>query len=406
MSVFRYFRAPGGWRNPEVLMIFMALAMPLSFSTWRALLNNFAVERASFGGVEIGILQSLREIPGFLAAAVVFLLFIMREQTIAMVSLMLLGLGTAATGFFPSVIGLYVTTVIMSIGFHYYETVRQSLVLQWIDKERAPRFMGQIISVGSFSGIAALLLVYILLDLGKMDMTWVYLIGGGLTIGFTIFCRLAFPAFPQKVEQHKRLVMRRRYWLFYALTFMAGARRQIFIVFAGFLMVEKFGFDAAQITLIFLAGGVLTVIAAPILGHLIGRWGERRALAFEYIGLIVIFTSYAFVETPWIVVTLYILDNVFFSMAIAIKTYFQKIAEPADMAATAGVAFTINHIAAVVLPVTFGLLWALSPAAVFLTGTAIAVFSLALSLLVPNIPTPRNVALVGWFATMPDAAAR
>lgn len=369
-------------------------------------MNNFAVERASFGGVEIGILQSLREIPGFLAAAVVFLLFIMREQTIAMVSLMLLGLGTAATGFFPSVIGLYVTTVIMSIGFHYYETVRQSLVLQWIDKERAPRFMGQIISVGSFSGIAALLLVYILLDLGKMDMTWVYLIGGGLTIGFTIFCRLAFPAFPQKVEQHKRLVMRRRYWLFYALTFMAGARRQIFIVFAGFLMVEKFGFDAAQITLIFLAGGVLTVIAAPILGHLIGRWGERRALAFEYIGLIVIFTSYAFVETPWIVVTLYILDNVFFSMAIAIKTYFQKIAEPADMAATAGVAFTINHIAAVVLPVTFGLLWALSPAAVFLTGTAIAVFSLALSLLVPNIPTPRNVALVGWFATMPDAAAR
>ena len=406
MSIFRYFRAPGGWRNPEVLMIFMALAMPLSFSTWRALLNNFAVERASFGGVEIGILQSLREIPGFLAAAVVFLLFIMREQTIALVSLMLLGLGTAATGFFPSVIGLYVTTVIMSIGFHYYETVRQSLVLQWIDKERAPRFMGQIISVGSFSGIAALLLVYILLDLGKMDMTWVYLIGGGLTIGFTIFCRLAFPAFPQKVEQHKRLVMRRRYWLFYALTFMAGARRQIFIVFAGFLMVEKFGFDAAQITLIFLAGGVLTVIAAPILGHLIGRWGERRALAFEYIGLIVIFTSYAFVETPWIVVTLYILDNVFFSMAIAIKTYFQKIAEPADMAATAGVAFTINHIAAVVLPVTFGLLWALSPAAVFLTGTAIAVFSLALSLLVPNIPTPRNVALVGWFATMPDAAAR
>ncbi|HEC90098.1 MAG TPA: MFS transporter [Alphaproteobacteria bacterium] len=387
-------------------MIFMALAMPLSFSTWRALLNNFAVERASFGGVEIGILQSLREIPGFLAAAVVFLLFIMREQTIAMVSLMLLGLGTAATGFFPSVIGLYVTTVIMSIGFHYYETVRQSLVLQWIDKDRAPRFMGLIISVGSFSGIAALLLVYLLLDLGKMDMTWVYLIGGGLTIGFTIFCRLAFPAFPQKVEQHKRLVMRRRYWLFYALTFMAGARRQIFIVFAGFLMVEKFGFDAAQITLIFLAGGVLTVIAAPILGHLIGRWGERRALAFEYIGLIVIFTSYAFVETPWIVVTLYILDNVFFSMAIAIKTYFQKIAEPADMAATAGVAFTINHIAAVVLPVTFGLLWALSPAAVFLTGTAIAVFSLALSLLVPNIPTPRNVALVGWFATMPDAAAR
>ncbi len=403
MSIFRYFRAPGGWRNPEVLMIFMALAMPLSFSTWLALLNNFAIERASFGGVEIGILQSLREIPGFLAAAVIFLLFIMREQTIALVALMLLGLGTAATGFFPSVIGLYVTTVIMSIGFHYYETVRQSLVLQWIDKDRAPRFMGQIISVGSFSGLAALLLVYLLLNFGEMDMTWVYLIGGGFTIGFTLFCRLAFPAFPQKAKQHKHLVMRRRYWLFYALTFMAGARRQILVVFAGFLMVERFGFDAAQITLMFLAAGILIVIIAPIFGNLIGRWGERRALVFEYIGLIVIFTAYAFVKTPWIAVVLYILDQMFFSMAIAIKTYFQKIAEPADMAATAGVAFTINHIAAVFIPVAFGFLWMVSPAAVFLVGTAIAVISLALSLLVPNIPTPRNVALIGRFRTMPGA---
>ncbi len=404
MDIIHYFRAKDGWRTPEVLMIFMALAMPLSFSTWQALLNNFAIERASFGGVEIGILQSLREIPGFLAAAVVFLLFLMREQTIALVSLMLLGLGTAATGFFPSVIGLYVTTVIMSIGFHYYETVRQSLVLQWIDKERAPRFMGQIISVGSFAGLAALAMIYLLLDLGEMDMTWVYVIGGGLTLGVTLFCRLAFPAFPQKVEQHKHLVMRRRYWLFYALTFMAGARRQILVVFAGFLMVEKFGFDVSQITLMFLANGVLIVIVAPILGKLIGRWGERRALAFEYIGLIAIFTAYAFVETPWVAVVLYILDHIFFSMAIAIKTYFQKIAEPADMASTAGVAFTINHIAAIVIPVAFGFLWVMSPSAVFLTGSAIAVISLVLSLLIPNIPTPQNVAMIGRFRAVPGTA--
>jgi len=404
MNVLHYFRAKDGWRNPEVLMILMAMAMPLSFSTWMALLNNFAVERAAFGGVEIGILQSLREIPGFLAFAFVFLLFIMREQTVAIVSLMLLGLGTAATGFFPSFIGLCITTMIMSVGFHYYETVRQSLVLQWIDKEHAPHFMGQIISVGSFSGLAALGLIYLLIDFGDLDMTWVYVFGGGVTIAITLFCRLGFPSFPEKVEQHKHLVMRWRYWLFYALTFMAGARRQIFVVFAGFLMVEKFGFGVAQITLMFLANGVLTVFIAPMIGKLIGRWGERRALVLEYIGLTLVFTAYAFVETPWIAVGLYILDHMFFSMAIAIKTYFQKIADPQDMATTAGVAFTINHIAAVVIPAAFGFLWLISPAAVFLVGAAMAAASLALALLIPHLPTPENVAMVGRFRTVPEAA--
>ncbi len=131
----------GGWRSPRGLLILMAAAMPLSFSTWQALLNNFAVERAGFTGVEIGILQSIREIPGFMAFAVVFLLLIFREQTLGLLALLLLGIGAALTGFFPSALGLYLTTVLMSTGFHYYETVRQSLTLQWVEKDHAPHFL-------------------------------------------------------------------------------------------------------------------------------------------------------------------------------------------------------------------------------------------------------------------------
>ena len=123
------------WKRPEILLILMSIALPLSFSTWQALLNNFTIERAAFTGVEIGILQSLREVPGFLAFSVVFLLLIFREQPLAFVSLLFLGVGTAITGFFPSEYGLYITTIIMSVGFHYFETLRQSLALQWLDKE-------------------------------------------------------------------------------------------------------------------------------------------------------------------------------------------------------------------------------------------------------------------------------
>lgn len=383
-----------GWRSPTTLLFIMAAAMPLSLGTWMALINNFAVERAAFTGADIGVLQSLREVPGFLSFAVIFLLLLFREQTLALTALILLGVGTALTGAMPSFWGLMFTTLLMSTGFHYYETVNQSLQLQWLKRGETAAALGKLIATGAFASLAAYGIIYLALDLGGLPMEWVYLLGGGTTAAIALFARIAFPHFPEQVEQRKRLILRRRYWLYYALTFMAGARRQIFVVFAGFLMVEKFGFDAAAITLMFLVNMAINLFAAPRIGRLIGHWGERRALTLEYIGLMIIFTAYALVNTAWIAVGLYIVDHLFFAMAIAMKTYFQKIADPADIAPTAGVAFSINHVAAVVIPAAFGLLWLVSPAAVFLTGTVMAACSLMLARLVPDAPEPGNE--VAW----------
>ena len=364
----------------------MASAVPLSFATWNNLINNFAIERAAFSGAEIGILQSLREIPGFLAFAVVFILLVVREQSLALWSLLLLGIGTAATGFFPTVLGLYLTTVVMSLGFHYYETVQSSLALQWIDKRHAPETLGRIIAVGSFTAIISYLLILLLFSKFGIDFKQTYLIGGGATCLIAAIAWLAFPRFPQEVAQHKKVILRSRYWLYYALTFISGARRQIFIVFAGFLLVEKFHYTVPEVSLLFFINGGLNMFFAPKIGRLIGRWGERRALIFEYIGLIIIFVSYAFVEDAFVAGGLYVVDHLFFALAIAIKTYFQKIADPADIASTAAVGFTINHIAAVCIPVIFGIIWLRSPSIVFLAGAAMAAISLLLSMLVPRHP--------------------
>ncbi len=395
----------GDWRREDVLLLLMASAVPLSFAAWQALLNNFAVERAAFTGAEMGILQSLREVPGFLAFAVVFLLLILREQVLAYLALLLLGIGTAVTGYFPSVVGLYATTVIMSLGYHYYETVQISLSLQWIEKARAPETLGRIIAAGSFASIVTFGLIWLAFDFAGLDFHWVYLLGGGLTAAIAVFAWIAFPRFEEKVRQHRHMVLRPRYWLYYLLTFMSGARRQIFIVFAGFLMVEKFGFSVGEITLLFLLNAVINVVMAPRIGRLIGRWGERRALICEYIGLILVFGAYAFVENATLAAGLYVVDHLFFALAIAIKTYFQKIADPADIAATAGVSFTINHIAAVVIPAAFGFLWLVSPAAVFLSGAAMAAVSLALSFLVPQLPAAGNETLLAERRVAVPAAA-
>jgi predicted MFS family arabinose efflux permease len=385
------------WRRPEILLILLAIGSPLAFYTWMTLLNNFSIEEAAFTGVEIGILQSLREVPGFLTFTVVFVLLIIKEQPFAVLALALLGLGTAITGFFPTVYGLYFTTVVMSIGYHYFESLHQSLSLQWLDKAVAAEALGRIVAAGSFAGLVAFGLIYIAVDTFGVAMKWVYLIGGGAGMVIAVLGWLLFPRMETVTPQHKHIVIRKRYWLYYALQFMGGARRQIFVVFAGFLMVEKFGFDVHEVALLYLANGVLTTITAPLIGKLIGRYGERRALTIEYIGLIIVFTGYAFVETSSMAIALYILDHLFFSVAIAQKTYLQKIADPADIASTSGVSFTINHIAAVILPVSYGFLWIISPSAVFLSGAALAGVSLVLALLVPRTPTPDNVArIVPW----------
>ncbi|MBZ8134730.1 MFS transporter [Afifella sp. IM 167] len=364
----------------------MAAAMQIAFASWWTLIKNFAVEGIGLTGREIGFQESIREIPGFLSFLAIYVLFVMREQTLALVSLALLGIGVAITGWFPSAWGLYATTLLMSLGFHYYETMNQSLALQWLPRAEAPRIMGRILAVAGVAQLVAYGLIAIGWKTFELSFTAVFMIAGGTTLAIVLFLVFAFPDFREETPQLKKLVLRRRYWLYYALTFLAGARRQIFTVFAGLMMVQKFGYEVGDIALLFLINCAFNMLFAPKIGAMIVRFGERAALTVEYIGLIGVFLAYAFVENPWLAASLYVVDHAFFAMAIALKTYFQKIAAPADIAPSAGVAFTINHIAAVGIPASFGFIWLVSPSAVFLIGAAMATTSLILVRLIPRHP--------------------
>ena len=206
----------------------------------------------------------------------------------------------------------------------------------------------------------------------------IYIVLGSIFLIF-IWLWIYFPQFENPVEQHKKLILRKRYWLYYLLTFFSGARRQIFIVFAGFMMVEKFHYDASDIALLFIINHLFNLYAAPKLGELVGKIGEQKALTIEYVGLMIVFVGYALVESAEMAAFLYVVDHLFFALAIAIKTFFQKIADPADIASTASVSFTINHIAAVVIPAAFGLMWLVNPSYVFLSGALMAFGSLLLA---------------------------
>ncbi len=374
------------FKSRVALLYVLSISMIFSFSAWMSLLNNFAVEVGNFNGSQIGFLQSIREIPGFLSFGVIFVLIFVSQQRLAYISMLLLGAGVAFTGVFPSTTGLYVTTFIMSIGFHYLATINQSLSLQWLDKKTAPVTLGKITAANSFTKLLVFILIFFMMKNYSVEYKSVYFIFGGITFVLGILSWILFEHFKDDVPQENKLVLKKEYWLFYVLTFFAGARRQIFIVFATFLLVEKFGVHIESMVALLFVNSILNIYLAPKIGRYIVRFGERLALRIEYIGLIFIFTSYAFVSNVHIAYLLYIFDHLLFSMAIALKTYFQKIANPKDLASASAVSFTINHIAAVFLPVVLGILWLKSSSIVFIIGTLIAVCSFGLSFLIPENP--------------------
>ena len=393
------------WRRPLALLTLMAIAMPLSFATWSALLNNFVIEAASFDGKDIGLLHTVREIPGFLAIGVIAVMLVMREQVLALVSLAMLAVATGLTAMFPSMGGLLFITLLSSIGFHYYETVNQSLQLQWLPKDRAPQVLGWLIAAGSAATLVAYGLIVLTWEAYDLSYHFVYMVSGALTLIIVAYCAVAFPQFESPNPQVKKFILRRRYWLYYALQFMSGARRQIFVVFAGFMMVERFGFEVHEVTSLYLINLVANMIFGPILGRIVFRFGERNTLVFEYAGLALVFLLYGGIYWfGWgvlLAATLYVIDHLFFAMALALKTYFQKIADPGDIAPTAAVSFTINHIAAVFLPVGLGYLWLISPGAVFGMAAGMALVSLALALMIPRHPERGNETIFSPFLPAP-----
>jgi hypothetical protein len=362
-------------QNPMYLyLVVLTICSTIGLQAWTTLFNNFAVEVAGLDGDRIGIIQSVREIPGFLALLAVFVILFIKEHRLSVIAILFLGAGLAVTGLFPSFAGLLITTLVMSFGFHYYETTNMSLTLQYFKTNESPWVFGKLRSLAAASSIAIGLVIFVLAPM--LSFTQLYLIIGGVIVAGALWGLAQDPTDRNLVPQRKRMVFRKKYFLFYFLTFMGGARRQIFMVFSVLLMVQKFKFSVQEISILFVINNAINYFLSPLIGRSIIRFGERKVLSLEYSSLILVFLGYAFTESRWVVAGLYILDHIFFNFAIAIRTFFQKIGDPRDIAPTMAVGFTINHIAAVFLPALGGLLWVFDYRIPFIAGAGMALISL------------------------------
>ena len=354
-------------------LLLLALVSVAGLQAWRTMFNNFAVDEVMMDGLGVGLTQSVRELPGFLTFLVVYFLLWFKEHRFAAWSVVLMGVGMSLTGFFPTMGGLLMTTFLFSTGFHYFETVNQSLTLQHFSTDESPFMMAR---VKSYSGIVNIIVGLVIFVLATwLSLKSMYVIFGLIIALLAVYALFMKKELPVRAVQTKKILIRKKYWLYYVLSFLSGARRQVFVVFAVFMLVKKYDFTVQQVTILFVVNNLLTFFIYPYIARGIRRFGERKMLSVEYASLFLIFLGYSFFETPWIVAGLYVLDHVFFGFAMGVNTYFQKIAAPEDIAPSISTAYAINHISAVVIPIVGGGLWLLNWRIPFLAGAGLAVVS-------------------------------
>jgi len=406
----------GRTRTALIVIALNNLLLHLGFRLWQSMFNNFAVEELGARADQIGLIQAIREVPGLMGFLVGVLVLFMVEMRIAGLSIVLMGAGiflTAAARDLPGLIG---ATLVMSVGFHFFYASNNSAVLLTVGKDRTPRVLGQLNSLAALATALGTLLIFGTLD--SLGYRTLFRVGGAVVVigGLAL---LPFAQQPVRAKRTgRRTSLRRRYWLYYALQFLMGSRRHIFTTFAVFLLVREYQVTAQIITLLFLLNSLIGTYFHQAFGKIVARFGERRVLTVNFVLLTLVFLGYALIPTldvlerptfqvpemsigEWvlspalpatpgllILLGLFVADHVLFGFSIALQSYFQKIVSgPEEITPNISVGQTINHIAAVIVPVVGGVVWeAMGAQYTFLAGAAIVLLSLALTL---RMRTPR-----------------
>jgi MFS family permease len=333
-------------------------------------------------GFQQGMLEGIRESCGVMALAVLALLAGLAEPVVGTAMLLLLAAGLGAYAWVPSFPWLIAASLVWSQGLHVWMPLPQSMTLSLAEPGRAGYRLGQVRAAGA-AGFAVGIGLAFLLDRLGVGMRPMFVVAGGFGIVAAALCL----GVPRDIKTPgPRFVFRREYGLYYALCFLEGWRKQIFVCFAGFLLVKEYGTPLSTILLLFGTVQVISYVASPWVGRLIDRAGERPVLVFYFACLALFFVGYALVGDVRVLYVLFVADNAFFVFATALTTYVNRIAPPGEHTPTLAMGVAMNHVAAVLMPVVGGVLWAtLGHQWTFLIGAAAAVVSVFVSLRVPKV---------------------
>ncbi len=373
------------WRIKQVsfkTITFSAVTLWIGFYAWRILFNNFAVEVFNASPTDVGLIQAIREIPGLLAIGAGALAVYFAESRITSLGVVAVGLGLVLCGMSPSLIVLGAATFLMSLGFHYFEPANTSQLLILAKADNLGRVQGRLTSYESMAGLAgagAILGLTLILDFRDTF----FLIGGAVTL-IGIYLTFALPS-NRGVAEKRQVLIKRKYWLYYTLSFLRGCRRHIFTTFALFLLVKNHELSITYISIIMLMNNFITIFTNRLLGRLSDSLGERIILVSSSSVLVFIFSGYALVTYLPALIAFYLIDNIMFGSSVALKSYIRKISTSEDLTGCLSFGMTANHITAVIIPVAGGIIWNLfGYQATFIAGAVIVFIDMLFALKIPR----------------------
>ncbi|MCY4112779.1 MAG: MFS transporter [Chloroflexi bacterium] len=363
--------APFGW------LAAANFAFGLAMGIYQTIFFNFIGQDLGISPNELGLLETVREIPGLLTAGIAALVMTVAEPVVGAVALLMLGVGFVNYFHIDGIPSLILFSLVASVGFHMWMPISSTLALRLSRVTEQGSRLGRLRAVAAVANLAGIGLVALVA--GASGLRPLFVVAGVLAIAGALLV-LRVRGVP-RTKRPPRILVRRAYGLYYALTFLDGARRHIFMTFALFLLVRDYESPVQTIAILSLINGVVSIAAVYQFGRLIDRFGERRILMVAYGALALIFVGYAAIPVLAVLFVLYVLDNLFFSADTGVTTYLGKIAvDPADIRPSLVTGMTVNHIAAVIIPITGGILWeAYGHWVPFIAGAILAVASLALS---------------------------
>jgi predicted MFS family arabinose efflux permease len=342
------------WGRDLVVLAAAVFLARLGQGLLRGVSTNFYIDIVGLSGKQVLWLTGLREIPGLSLVGIAALISHWPLSRRAAASLLLMGVGYGLYALVNSYAALIAVAIVGSIGFHNWTPVQSALGLALAKKEHSGRILGTLSSMGAAASLVGMGLTAALA--AALPLRSFYVLGGiAMAVGGLLVSRIPTSVGESKVVQ-PRILFRGRYWLYYVLTFFEGSRMQVFGAFGTLVLVENYGLDAPQISLLLAVSGIVNFILAPRLGHLLDVVGERTMLAASYVALALCFVGYATVHNVWFLALMLIGINLLVTLRIGLSTYVNRIAPEEEVAPTLAAGVSVNHITSVSMSLVAGTL--------------------------------------------------
>ncbi len=341
--------------------VFLGITQSVDGST----LTNYLKEHFGMLIIQRSALEFPRELPGLLVVLVIGALsFLGGDVRISVAANLVAAIGMFTLGILPPQYVLVVGVIfVYSMGMHIFMPLSGSIGMSFAKPEEVGKTLGRLSAVGNIAVVLSSAALYALYKFAHISFRTAFTIGAASFVISAILLSFIRPT--QTVRVRKRYIFRKEYRLYYWLCMLYGARKQIFLTFGPWVLVDVFKQPVATMTMLFFIVAVIGIFVKPWVGHLIDKAGERLVLSGE--ALIFFFTclGYAFAENIFgpslaifFIYVCYIVDFTIDSVYMARTTYMKKIAlKPEDVSPSLSLGTSLDHVVTIFLPILGGLAW-------------------------------------------------